>query len=175
MFFILVVICSILIYFIISYWFLLQLENKINSIQNILFQYSDKRFSIFEILLNKSLNFLQYEQTFLKEIVQLRSQAKKFKQDGNLKAAFLCEERISQLAKKINILFSEFPILNRIEDSVKIQNEIISMENSMLEMKNQYNQVILNYNNIRKSVLFMPIFYVTDRFNEDVEDWKIIA
>lgn len=175
MFFILVVICAVLIYFILSYFLLLQMEKQIIDTQRILFQYSDNRFGMFESLLNKSLNFLAYEQTFLKEIVQLRSQAKKFKQDGNLASSFLCEEKISQLAVKINLLFSEFPILNRIDDSTKIQEEIIAMEKSMLEIKHKYNDLVNNYNKMKRLTVLSPIMIVTERFNEKIEIWKVIA
>ena len=173
MFFMLVVICALLIYFILSYFILLQMEKKITDTQHLLFLYSDKRFGIFENLLNKSLNFLEYEQTFLKEIVQIRSQAKKFKQDGQLGSAFSCEEKISQLALKINLLFSEFPILNRIEDANLIQEEIISMEKTMLEMKKEYNELIFNYSKVKSLPLLLPIMTVTDRFNEEIEIWKV--
>lgn len=173
MFLILVVICIVLIYFILSYLLLLQMEKKITDTQNLLFEYSNKRFSIFENLLNKSLNFLAYEQTFLKEIVQLRSQAKKYKTDGDLRSAFFCEEKISQLAIKINVLFSEFPILNRIENASIIQDEIISMEKSMLEIKHQYNHLINSYNKVKNHPLLFPISLITDRFNEEIEAWKV--
>lgn len=173
MFFILVIICVALIYFIVSYLFLLNLEKKIHETQNILFEYSNKRFSMFESLLNKTLIFLEYEQTFLKEIVQLRSQAKKFKQDGDLKASFFCEEKISQLAVKINVLFSEFPILNRIEDATLIQEEIIAMEKSMLEMKHYYNKIVFDYNKFRNLNLFMPTIKISDRFNDKIDRWEI--
>jgi len=172
MFFILLIVSLLLTYFIVAYLFLLQLEKKINDTQHLLFEYSDKRFSMFENLLNKSLIFLQYDQTFLKEIVQLRSQAKKFKQDGDLRAAFFCEEKISQLAIKINVLFTEFPILNRIEEAEIIQNDILSIEKSMLDLKNNYNKSISDYIEIKNTLLFRPIMAMSDRFNDNTEMWK---
>lgn len=160
-------------YVILSYLFLLHMENKVTGIQNILFEYSDKRFGMFESLLNKSLAYLEYDQTFIKEVVKLRSQAKKFKQDGDLRSAFFCEEKISQLALKISILFEEFPILNRIEDSDIIQNDIVDMENNMLEMKRKYNEAVVEYNKLKSFPLLMPVSNFFNRFSDEIELWRI--
>jgi hypothetical protein len=153
----------------------MQMEKKVTNFQSLLFSHSDKRFAIFENLLNKSMQFLDYEQTFLKEIVQLRSQAKKFKREDDLRAAFYCEEKISQLASKINILFSEFPILNKVEDADKIQEEILDMERTMLDMKTKYNSIVVNYNKTRSSLFFIPLTNCVDRFDEPIEVWRITA
>lgn len=173
MFTILLIICITLVYFIFSYLFLLQMEKKINSIQNMLFQCSDQRFTIFETLLNKSLNLIDYNQTFLKEIVQLRSQSTMFKKEEDLRAAFFCEEKISQIANKINIFFEEFPILNRVENSESIQKEIIEMEKNMLDLKNKYNKNVIGFNRTKSMAIFIPLTSIIDRFNDKIELWKI--
>lgn len=175
MFLLLIIISTALSYFIFSYLFLLQMEKRVHKLQLKLFESSDNRFRMFENLLNKSLIYLDYEQTFLNEIVRLRSQATKFKQEDDLRAAFFYEEKISHLAEKINIFFSEFPILNKIEDADKIQKEILEMEQNLLNIKNKYNSMVINYNKIRSLPIFTPIINLFYRFERQVEPWKITS
>jgi len=173
MFLLLVIISIILIYFAIS-CFLLQKEiNKIRIAQQELLEATDKRFKLFKDLVNRSINLINYEETFLKEIIQLRSQAQKFKQENNYRAAFFFEEKISQLALQINTLFNEFPILNKINESQKIRNDIIAMENELLQLKNKYNNFIIKYDKLRSSVFNAPITILFKKFNKKIELWKI--
>jgi hypothetical protein len=170
-FFILILI--FLIYFYFSYHTLLNQENTIQKIKSDLISITDKRFKIFEELIDQSLKFINYEETFFSEIVQLRSQAQKHKQDKDDNLTFWCEEKISQLALKINLLVSEYPTLNRIENIKDYQEKILIMESNFSDLKKEYNLTIKKYNELKNSPIHYLTAHIFKRFYINIESWKI--
>ncbi|NCQ50341.1 hypothetical protein GW796_00285 [archaeon] len=163
----------IVLYFIISYRHLIKYHNQVNSIYKTLSNAIDHRFSLFEDLINKSSTIISHEETFINDIIQLRLQAQKFKQNNDLRASFSCEEKISKLAKKINLLFEEFSLLNKILESQNIQENILKEEIFLLELKNKYNESVIQYNKKRSSSWNYITSHLFDVFSIHHDIWII--
>src|ERR1700733_9044559 len=65
----------------------------------------DRRFKVFESLINVVKKYMDYEQTTLKDVVALRNQAQQAKTSGNQEARIAAENQISEIAGKINVVF----------------------------------------------------------------------
>ena len=103
----------------------------------------DKRFKIFEDLISIVNNSMNYEQTVLKEIVQLRTYAQSSKFNGDTKYQFEAEEKISRIA---NVVFESYPELKALNNISELQKEITSTENDLTFAKHNYNNSIESYN-----------------------------
>src|SRR4051812_17179026 len=62
----------------------------------------DRRFKVFESLINVVKKYMDYEQTTLKDVVALRSQAQQAKAAGDEQTRITAENKISQIASNLN-------------------------------------------------------------------------
>src|SRR5580692_6859745 len=65
----------------------------------------DRRYKVFESLINVVKKYMDYEQTTLKDVVALRNQAEQAKVSGDEKARIAAENKISDIASHINVVF----------------------------------------------------------------------
>lgn len=168
-FLILFLILSIAVIILFNYRVIFLKRQEIINFQIILNQELDKRFYLFQSLIDKSVDFIDYQQTFLNEIVQLRSQAQKHKQEENIEMAYLKEEKISQLAIKIDVLFKEFPKLHRISNAKQMIEHILANEEELLILKKEYNNLVKKYNNLLDS----PFMIIFNKFFDKIEKWEM--
>ncbi len=148
------------IYILCGFLLLKNKKKNLLQVEHSLFLKFDERFNIFETLIEAARPFVDYEQTFLNEIVKSRIRAKKFKQNGEKSKELQQEELISYLSKQIELLFKEFPKLYKIEDPLKHQENILKIEHELSILKKEYFTLINEYNNLRKS----PICYLLSFF-----------
>ncbi len=94
---------------------------------------------------------MDYEQTTLKEVVALRNQAEQAKSSGNEQARIMAENKISDIASKINLVFEQYPDLKANQNCIQLQEEIVNTENKLAYAKQSYNDSIENYNATKKS------------------------
>jgi LemA protein len=111
----------------------------------------DRRFKVFESLINVVKKYMDYEQTTLKDVVALRNQAQSAKSVGDDKARFAAENQISDIASKINVVFEQYPDLKANQNCIQLQEEIVSTENKLAYAKQSYNDSIEIYNATKKS------------------------
>src|SRR3954471_3268898 len=71
----------------------------------------DRRFKVFESLIETVKKYMDYEQTTLKDVVALRNQAQEAKVSGDEKTRIAAENQISEIASKINLVFEQYPDL----------------------------------------------------------------
>src|SRR5476651_22984 len=71
----------------------------------------DRRYKVFESLINVVKKYMDYEQTTLKDVVALRGQALSAKASGDEKGRIDAENKISQIASNINLVFEQYPEL----------------------------------------------------------------
>src|SRR5436853_270347 len=71
----------------------------------------DRRFKVFESLINVVKKYMDYEQTTLKDVVALRNQAQQAKASGNEEGRIAAENEISKIASNINLVFEQYPDL----------------------------------------------------------------
>jgi len=111
----------------------------------------DRRFKVFESLINVVKNYMNYEQTTLKDVVALRNQAQAAKTSGDEAGRIAAENKISEIASKINLVFEQYPDLKANQNCLQLQEEIVSTENKLAFAKQAYNDSVENYNATKKS------------------------
>lgn len=111
----------------------------------------DRRFKVFESLINVVKNYMFYEQTTLKDVTALRAQAQEAKASGNEPARIAAENKISNIAGGLNIVFEQYPELKANQNAMQLQEEIVSTENKLAYAKQSYNDSIEIYNANKKS------------------------
>jgi LemA protein len=127
-----------------------QIEATVNNQKQIDVQL-DRRFKVFESLINVVKKYMDYEQTTLKDVVALRSQAQQAKANGDEKTRIAFEDKISQIASNLNLVFEQYPELKANQNCLQLQEEIVSTENKLAYAKQAYNDSIEHYNATKKS------------------------
>lgn len=111
----------------------------------------DRRFKVFESLINVVKKYMDYEQTTLKDVVALRNQANAAQAAGDEKARIAAENKISTIAGGLNLVFEQYPDLKANQNCIQLQEEIVSTENKLAFAKQSYNDSIEMYNANKKS------------------------
>lgn len=146
-----IIVLAIIAYFIFTYNRLItQIETVRNNQKQIDIQL-DRRFKVFESLINVVKKYMDYEQTTLKDVVALRNQAQQAKASGDEKARIAAENQISDIASKISVVFEQYPDLKANQNAMQLQEEIVSTENKLAYAKQSYNDSIEIYNATKKS------------------------
>ena len=134
----------------------------------------DRRFKVFESLNNVVKKYMDYEQTTLKDVVALRNQAQQAKARGDETSRIAAENKISDIAAKINLVFEQYPQLKANENCLQLQEEIVSTENKLAYAKQSYNDSIERYNATKKS-FFTSMIVATfkARLDFDYPYWQL--
>lgn len=147
----LLILVAVIAFVIITYNRLIaQIEAVRNNAKQIDIQL-DRRFKVFESLINVVKKYMDYEQTTLKDVVALRSQAVAAHASGNEAARIDAENKISKIAGGLNIMFEQYPDLKANQNCMQLQEEIVSTENKLAFAKQSYNDSIEIYNANKKS------------------------
>lgn len=134
----------------------------------------DRRFKVFESLINVVKKYMDYEQTTLKDVVALRNQAQKAKASGDEQARIAAENQISTIAAGINVVFEQYPQLKANENVKQLQEEIVSTENRLAYAKQSYNDSIENYNATKKSFFTsMVVSLFKGKLDVDFPYWQL--
>ena len=91
----------------------------------------DRRFKVFESLINVVKKYMNYEQSTLKDVVALRNQAQSAKASGDEKTRIDAENKISDIANHLNLVFEQYPDLKANQNALQLQEEIVSTENKL--------------------------------------------
>jgi LemA protein len=111
----------------------------------------DRRFKVFESLINVVKKYMDYEKTTLKDVVALRNQAQQAKADGDEKGRITAENQISDIASHLNVVFEQYPDLKANQNVMQLQEEIVSTENKLAYAKQSFNDSVEIYNADKKS------------------------
>jgi LemA protein len=111
----------------------------------------DRRYKVFESLINVVKKYMNYEQTTLKDVVKLRGQAQQAVAKGDTKGQIEAENAISKIASGINLVFERYPDLKADKNALQLQEEIVNTENKLAYSKQAYNDSIEKYNATKKS------------------------
>jgi LemA protein len=134
----------------------------------------DRRFKVFESLIEVVKKYFDYEKSTLKDVVALRSQAQQAKQQGDLPAQMMAENKISRIAGGINLVFEQYPDLKANQNALQLQEEVVSTENKLAYSKQAYNDSIERYNAEKKS--FFQSWIVSlfqSRLDQNFEYWQL--
>ena len=111
----------------------------------------DRRFKVFESLIEVIKKYMDYEKTTLKDVVALRNQAQTAKASGDDAARMAAENGISKIVSGINLVFEQYPDLKANQNAMQLQEEIVSTENKLAYAKQAFNDSIERYNAEKKS------------------------
>jgi len=111
----------------------------------------DRRFKVFESLINIVKNYMDYEKTTLKDVVALRNQAQQAAAAGNEAGRIEAENGISKIATNLNLVFEQYPDLKANQNAIQLQEEIVNTENKLAYAKQAFNDSIERYNATKKS------------------------
>ena len=134
----------------------------------------DRRYKVFESLINVVKKYMDYEQTTLKDVVALRSQAQTAKANGDEPTRIAAENKISEIASKINLVFEQYPDLKANQNALQLQEEIVSTENRLAYAKLSYNDSIEHYNATKKSFFTSMIVTIfKSKLDFDYPYWQL--
>ncbi len=148
---ILVIVVLIFIWAISVYNTLIALIEAINNNKKQIDIQLDRRFKVFESLIATVNKYMDYEKTTLKDVVALRNQAQTAKAAGDEQGRMDAENKISQIASGINVVFEQYPDLKANQNALQLQEEIVNTENKLAYSKQAYNDGIERYNAKKKS------------------------
>jgi len=111
----------------------------------------DRRFKVFESLINVVKKYMDYEKTTLKDVVALRNQAQQAQASGDEKTRIAAENQISTIASHLNVVFEQYPDLKANQNVLQLQEEIVSTENKLAYSKQSFNDSVEIYNASKKS------------------------
>ena len=168
---VLVVIAAIIVF---SYNRLIALIEAVRNNQKQIDIQLDRRFKVFESLINVVKKYMDYEQTTLKDVVALRNQAQQAKASGDEKSRIDAENKISQIASNLNVVFEQYPDLKANQNCMQLQEEIVSTENKLAYAKQSYNDSIENYNATKKSFFTsMIVALFKSKLDFDYPYWQL--
>lgn len=134
----------------------------------------DRRFKVFESLINVVKNYMDYEKTTLKDVVALRNQAQHAKAAGDEQGKFAAEDAISKIASNINLVFEQYPDLKANQNALQLQEEIVNTENKLAFAKQAYNDSIQKYNETKKSFFeSIVVSMFPEKLNKEFVYWNL--
>ncbi|MFI4917942.1 MAG: LemA family protein [Legionellales bacterium] len=134
----------------------------------------DRRFKVFESLIETVKKYMDYEKTTLKDVVALRNQAQAAKATGDEKGRIAAENGISQIASNLNVVFEQYPDLKANQNVLQLQEEIVNTENKLAYSKQAYNDGIERYNAKKKSFFeSMVVAFFAASLDKQFEYWGL--
>ena len=153
--------------------FIRQIEAINNNLRQIDIQL-DRRFKVFQSLIEVVKKYMDYEKTTLKDVVALRNQAKQAAGAGDTQGKITAENAISRIASSINLVFEQYPDLKANQNALQLQEEIVNTENKLTYAKQAYNDSIETYNALKKS--FLQSFVITlsaAKLDKEFSYWQL--
>jgi len=134
----------------------------------------DRRFKVFESLINVVKKYMDYEQSTLKQVVALRGQAQKAQEGGDEEARIEAENGISKIASNLNLVFEQYPDLKADKNALQLQEEIVNTENKLTFAKQAYNDSVERYNATKKSFFqSMVVSMLHGKLDFDFPYWSL--
>ena len=135
----------------------------------------DRRYKVFQSLIEVVKKYMDYEQTTLKDVVALRNQSVAAKTSGDAAAMMAAENKISGIASGLNVVFEQYPDLKANQNALQLQEEIVATENKLAFAKQALNDSIERYNAEKKSFFQAMIVSLFSKLNQDVPYWQLDA
>lgn len=133
----------------------------------------DRRFKVFESLINVVKKYMDYEQTTLKDVVALRNQAQAAHAKGDEQTRIQAENKISQIAGGLNLVFEQYPDLKANQNVLQLQEEIVNTENKLAYSKQALNDSIEVYNAKKKSFFASMVVNLFKKLDCDFTYWQL--
>ena len=112
----------------------------------------DRRYKVFESLIQVVKKYMDYEKSTLAQVVELRNAAQNAQSKGDMAARSKAENQISSVLGGISAVFEQYPDLKANQNAMQLQEEIVSTENKLAFSKQAYNDSVETYNAFKKSL-----------------------
>lgn len=134
----------------------------------------DRRYKVFESLINVVKNYMDYEKSTLKDVVALRAKAESAKSSGDDVGRMAAENQISGILSGLNVVFEQYPDLKANQNAMQLQEEIVSTENKLAYSKQAFNDSIERYN-AQKKMFFaaMVVGLFKSKLDFDFPYWQL--
>ncbi|KTC65265.1 LemA protein [Legionella adelaidensis] len=170
----LIIIVLVFFWIIATYNKLIGLIEAINNNKRQIDIQLDRRFKVFQSLIEAVKKYMDYEQTTLKDVVALRNQAQAAKDAGDEKGRIQAEEGISRIASGLNVVFEQYPDLKASQNVVQLQEEIVNTENKLSYAKQAYNDGVERYEAKKKSFFeAMIVNMFSSKLDKNFEYWAL--
>lgn len=134
----------------------------------------DRRFKVFESLIEAVKHYMDYEKTTLKDVVSLRNQAQTAKAAGDEQGRIAAENQISQIAAGLNVVMEQYPDLKASQNVLQLQEEIVNTENKLSYSKQAYNDSVERYEAKKKSFFeSMVVSFFSSKLDKVFEYWSL--
>lgn len=171
---IIIVLALIIVWFVGIYNKLIRMIEEVNNNKQQIDVQLDRRYKVYESLIEVVKKYMDYEKTTLKEVVALRSQAQQARTSGDDKTRMAAEDSISKIGANINLLFEQYPDLKANQNALQLQEEIVSTENKLAFAKQSFNDSIERYNAKRKSLFeAMVVSLFAGKLLKDFVYWGV--
>ncbi|MGL6036576.1 MAG: LemA family protein [Legionella sp.] len=171
----LLIIAALLFFYAISiYNALIRLIEAINNNKKQIDIQLDRRYKVFQSLIETVNKYMDYEKTTLKDVVALRNQAQAAKAAGDEPARIEAENGISKIAAGINVVFEQYPDLKASQNVLQLQEEIVNTENKLAYAKQAYNDGVERYYAKKKSFFeAIIVSFFPDALNKEFVYWGL--
>lgn len=156
LFIILIVIFLSAVYGIMTYNGLIVLIESIRNNNKQIDIQLDRRYKIFESLVNVVRKYMDYERSTLKDVVTLRNEAQVAKEAEDNGTRMKAENKISTILSGLSFVFEQYPDLKANQNALQLQETIVSTENKLAYAKQAYNDSVERYN-AKKKMVFSSI------------------
>lgn len=146
-----VIVIVLFIYIVSIYNKLIRMIEAVNNNNKQIDIQLDRRYKVFQSLIEVVKKYMDYEKTTLKDVVKLRSQATEAMKQGDTQKRIDAENQISKVASNINLLFEQYPDLKANQNALQLQEEIVNTENKLAFAKQAFNDSIEVYEATKKS------------------------
>ena len=135
----------------------------------------DRRYKVFESLINVVKNYMNYEKSTLKDVVALRSKAESAKNAGDDTTRMAAENQISGiLSSGLSVVFEQYPDLKANQNAMQLQEEIVSTENKLAYSKQAFNDSVERYNASKKMFFTsMVVGLFKSKLDFDFTYWQL--
>ena len=133
----------------------------------------DRRYKVFESLIEVVKKYMDYEKSTLKDVVALRNEAQAANLAGDQKTRIAAENKISGAMSGIKLVFEQYPDLKANQNAMQLQEEIVNTENKLAFSKQAFNDSIEVYNAEKKSFFQGMVVNIFKKLNKEFEYWQL--
>jgi LemA protein len=169
------VIVVVLVYVVATYNRLISLIETIRNNQKQIDIQLDRRYKVFQSLIEVVKKYMDYEQSTLKDVVALRNQAQTAKTQGDSVGMMQAENKISSILSGLQVVFEQYPDLKANQNALQLQEEIVNTENKLAFSKQALNDSIERYNALKKSFFQSLLVKLFTNLNQDFPYWQLDA
>jgi LemA protein len=168
-----IIVALVLIFIVMTYNRLIAEIEAVKNNQKQIDVQLDRRFKVFESLINVLKNYMDYEKSTLKDVISLRTQAQQAHAAGDEGTRIQAENKISQALGGLNLVFEQYPTLKANENAMQLQEEIVNTENKLAYAKQAVNDSIERYNADKKSFFAAMVVVLFSKLNVDFNYWQL--